>query len=151
MNIFSSFFTKAKTVAETLLEEAPQILTLVLQVEGLFGASAGVQKKTVVLDALSYLAPPVLSQASTLIDDTVSRLNAAGLFKHATLQSVKANAIAPVVNVPPVVVAQLRAETALAQPANANAPAQHLGGLAAQIHSYVPPVPDADVKAQIVR
>lgn len=69
-----------------LIQLAPNILQLILQVEQIFGAGSGAAKKAVVTDAVVAAGAPetVTAKVGSLIDRNVASLNVAGkLLPHA--------------------------------------------------------------------
>jgi len=72
--------------ALALIQLAPQILQLILQVETIFGAGGGAAKKAVVTDAVVASVAPetVTAKVGNMIDRNVAALNTAGkLLPHA--------------------------------------------------------------------
>lgn len=64
-----------------LLQLAPSIVQLIVQIEQLFGAGNGVDKKAIVMSTVSSAPTAVQSTVSTFTDGVVSAANKAGVFK----------------------------------------------------------------------
>jgi hypothetical protein len=72
-----------------LIQFAPSILQLIVQIEGVFGAGSGAMKKTIIMNSVAAAPPTVQSHVSNFIDATVKTMNEAGKFA-TSVQGTKA-------------------------------------------------------------
>ena len=66
-----------------LIQLAPAILQLIVQVEGIVGAGKGADKKAMVMAPLSTAPEAIQKGVSNMIDSHVASLNSMNVFKKA--------------------------------------------------------------------